>query len=74
VACRVEWPEPLAELETDDGMLARPIGFFDPVEFGIEEESKVFVLEDDVAEIAPGLFLVVGFAKVEEHLRRANDE
>jgi hypothetical protein len=55
VVCRVEYLEPLAELQTDDGVLAklaRPLGLLDPVKLRVEEEEEVFVLKDTVAEVA----------------------
>ncbi len=68
VAGRIEWSEPLAELEAYDGMLPCPLGLLDPVEFGVEKEEEVFVLEGEVAEVAPGLLVVCFFAQFEQHL------
>jgi hypothetical protein len=73
VAGRVEWPEPLVELEADDSVLPCPLGFFDSVELGVEEEEEVFVLEGEVAEVAPRLLVVLFLAKLEEHPRLADE-
>ena len=43
-------------------MLACPLGLLDPVEFGVEEEEKVFVFEDEVVEVAPRLLVAFAFA------------
>lgn len=73
VAGRVERSEPLVALETHDGVFACPVGLLDSVELGLEEEKEVFVLEDDIAEVAPRLLVVVGLAEVEQHLRLADE-
>jgi hypothetical protein len=52
--------EPPVELEADDGVLPGPLGLLDSVELGVEEEEEVFVLEGEIAEVAPGLVVVLG--------------